>query len=231
MELNNFNDKVNINNNESMNKFDLRDVEFDPDVVLDDNIDNNVNMNNYDLNDAEFDPDAKLDNIENNVNMSKFDLGNIEFNPNKRLELDMFKGTPLTEEDRTKLKEETQWSNEIINSIQTKEEAEVLKNAKVHEEEINEKKCLVRDDIDMNQVDGDGLTNRQRMESGKAPIDKDGNKIELHHIGQRKDSPLAELNSIEHDHIPNPKKNSEVHKDEYVWKKEKENHWKTRVEE
>ena len=143
----------------------------------------------------------------------------------------MFKGTPLTEEDRTKLKEETQWSNEIINSIQTKEEAEVLKNAKVHEEEINEKKCLVRDDIDMNQVDGDGLTNRQRMESGKAPIDKDGNKIELHHIGQRKDSPLAELNSIEHDHIPNPKKNSEVHKDEYVWKKEKENHWKTRVEE
>lgn len=190
---------------EEIEKLYVDDATFDPDDMLDDRVEvtYRVTTEGYYLID-DYDPDEMLDEV---------------------------KGTPLTEEDRVKLKEETQWSDEIINSIQTKEEAEVLKNAKVHEEEINGKKCLVRDDIDMNQVDSDGLTNRQRMESGKAPIDKDGNKVELHHIGQRKDSPLAELNSIEHDNIPNPNESSDVHKDENAWRNERKNHWKSRAEE
>jgi len=56
-----------------------------------------------------------------------------------------------------------------------------------------------RDDlIDPNRVDHLGRTNIERMEKGLAPIGPDGESIELHHLIQSDDSPLAEVEASFH---------------------------------
>ncbi|WP_253689874.1 HNH/ENDO VII family nuclease [Treponema denticola] len=140
----------------------------------------------------------------------------------------------LTEDEKRELKEETGWSDEIIDSIGSKEEAEIYKKAGLKEAEINGKKCLIREDIDMNQKDELGRTNKERMENGQPPITKNGETVELHHIGQKADSPLAELTTQEHrgkgnDTILHDKqKESEI--DRIAFSKERENHWEARAE-
>lgn len=53
--------------------------------------------------------------------------------------------------------------------------------------------------INLRHKDDAGLTNLQRMRSGKAPLDpKTDRPYELHHIGQKADSPLAILTREEH---------------------------------
>ena len=70
------------------------------------------------------------------------------------------------------------------------------------------------------------------MQEGKAPLDKDGKPIELHHIGQKSDAPLAELKREEHrgkgnDAILHDKnKNSEI--DREVFATQRTEHWKSR---
>ena len=64
---------------------------------------------------------------------------------------------------------------------------------------INNKTALIRE-IDLNYVDdATGSTNLQLMQRRNAPFDANGNKYELHHIGQKDDSPLAILTREEHD--------------------------------
>ena len=59
---------------------------------------------------------------------------------------------------------------------------------------------LIRKDLDITSVVDDmGRTNLERMQEGLAALDKDGHAYELHHIGQRTDSPLAILTRKEHD--------------------------------
>ena len=41
-------------------------------------------------------------------------------------------------------------------------------------------------------------TNLERTQKGEAPILENGERVELHHIGQNPDSPLAELTVSEH---------------------------------
>ena len=98
----------------------------------------------------------------------------------------------LTDEQKQEIKEKTGWSDEIINAMGSMEEAEIYMKAGLQEVEINGKKCLIRSDIDMDQKDEDGISNRERMARGRPPITKDGDEVELHHIGQKPDSPLAE---------------------------------------
>lgn len=100
----------------------------------------------------------------------------------------------LTDKEKQKIKEETGWSDVIIDAIESMDQYEIYKNAGLHEAEINGRKCLVKD-IDMDYVDPKtGMTNRERMERGLSPIDsKTGEKIELHHMGQKFDAPFAEL--------------------------------------
>ncbi len=92
---------------------------------------------------------------------------------------------------------------------------------------------MVRNDIDMNQKDEMGRTNKERMEQGLSPISKNGETIELHHIGQHSDSPLAELTTSEHrgqgnDSILHDKtKESEIDRNKF--NKEKETHWENRA--
>ncbi|MGI6355575.1 MAG: HNH/ENDO VII family nuclease [Lentisphaeria bacterium] len=84
------------------------------------------------------------------------------------------------------------------------------------------------------------MTNRELMEKGRSPIDpKTGEKIELHHMGQKSDAPFAELTeNTEHggqNHgTLHPKRsdswrNVEGAKENYAT--EKTNHWKTRAQE
>lgn len=148
---------------------------------------------------------------------------------------DQIEKKPLGEEEKIKIKEETGWSDEIINAIGSWKEYEVYKNAGLVEAEIDGKKCLIRNDIDWEQKDAMGRTNKERAEQGLSPINKDGKVIELHHIGQHADSPLAELTPDEHrgkgnDTILHDKtKESEI--DRQAFAGEKNNHWMERAKE
>lgn len=140
----------------------------------------------------------------------------------------------LTKEEQEVVKKETGWSSTVIESIDSMEEYEIYKNANVEEMEINGKTVLTRTDIDLDKTDEDGISNRQRMERGLSPITNDGKIVELHHIGQKADSPLIELSQQEHrgkgnDTILHDKtKESEIDRREFD--KERKEHWKVRCE-
>lgn len=149
------------------------------------------------------------------------------------------KKSSLTEEEKARIKEETGWSDEIIDAIESMDQYEVYKNADLHEAEINGRKCLLKD-IDLDYVDPKtGKTNRELMAEGKSPIDsKTGEKIELHHMGQNFDGPFAELceNSEHGDgnhktlHTSNEGswRNDPEQKNQY--QREKAQHWKARAQ-
>ncbi|RSU03723.1 hypothetical protein CBF31_06835 [Vagococcus fessus] len=140
----------------------------------------------------------------------------------------------LSDIDKTVLQAMTGWSDKIIDSIGSFEEARIYIKADLKEVTVNDKPCLIKKDIDMSQKDEMGRTNEQRMEKGLAPLDKNGNSLELHHIGQKKDSPLAELTKEEHRGIGNDAilhdktKDSEINRNEF--NTERKNHWKDRLE-
>lgn len=139
------------------------------------------------------------------------------------------------------MQKETGWSYTVIDSIDTVEQYQVYKDANLHEAIINGRICLVKT-IDFDYVDPKtGKTNRELMAMGRAPIDsKTGEKIELHHIGQKFESPFAELaensehgdgkDAILHNKTTdswrrNPEKNKQYNN------VERPNHWKARAEE
>lgn len=141
----------------------------------------------------------------------------------------------LSEEEREKIYELTEWSDDILDSIGSVEEAEIYIDAGLKETEINGKNCLIFEDIDPNQEDEDGISNRERMQRGRPPLNKNGEEIELHHIGQKQTSPLAELTMEEHrgagnDTILHDKtKETEIDRNEFC--KERRDHWKNRIAE
>ena len=150
------------------------------------------------------------------------------------------KAEGLSEEEKAKIKEETGWSDEIIENIKNMKQYEILKNAGLKEVEINGRKCLIKENIDLDYTDEDGISNRER---GLAPLDsKTGKPIELHHLGQKADSPLVELTEEEHrtGEYEDGKKNqslwhdnsieSEVHGEGNSWDQERKAHWKARIE-
>ena len=100
--------------------------------------------------------------------------------------------------------------------------------------QVNGKDALIRTDIDYDQKDEFGKTNLERMKLGKPPLDADGNPIELHHIGQKSDAPLAELTRGEHrgngnDNVLHDKlKESEINREDFG--KERKEYWKARAE-
>lgn len=147
----------------------------------------------------------------------------------------------LTEDEKSKIIEETGWSSEIVDCIESMEQYEIYKNAGLHETEIDGRKCLVKD-IDMDYVDPKtGLTNRELMEKGRAPIDaKTGEPIELHHMGQDFNSPFAELcansehgdgkDAILHDKKIESWRQDPEKKNQYN-NVQRPNHWKARARE
>lgn len=165
--------------------------------------------------------------IEQNRAMEMKSLANSEANENKH--------EGLTEDEKAKVREaHPDWPDEIIDAIGSMKEYEIYDKANLTVEYVNGRPCLVRSDIDMDQKDIKGRTNHERMEEGLAPLDKDGNPIHLHHIGQHMDSPLAELTVKEHCQDGNDtilhdkKKETEVHGEGSKWPQEKEAHWEAR---
>ena len=161
----------------------------------------------------------------------------------KRSETTETKTEGLTEEEKAKIKEETGWSDEIIENIKNMKQYEILKNAGLIEVEINGRKCLIKENIDLDYTDEDGVSNRDRIARGLAPLDsKTGKPLELHHLGQKADSPLVELTEDEHrtGEYEDGKKNqslwhdntveTEVHGEGNNWDQERKAHWKARAE-
>ena len=148
----------------------------------------------------------------------------------------------LTIEEKEKMKEESGYSDEIIENIDNMSQYEILSNADLKESEINGKKCLIKENINLDYADEDGISNRDRMSRGLAPLDEQtGKPIELHHLGQKVDSPLVELTEEEHrtGEYEDGKKNqslwhdnnvnSEVHGEGNTWDYERKTHWKSRI--
>lgn len=149
----------------------------------------------------------------------------------------------LSDEDKLKIKEETGWSDEIIDHIKDMDQYEIYKNADLYEAEINGRKCLVKD-IDMDYVDPKtGMTNRERLSHKPRPLSpidsKTGEKIELHHMGQDFDGPFAELcensehgdgkHSVLHDVNSESWRKDPEKKSEY--QEQKDAHWNSRMTE
>lgn len=141
---------------------------------------------------------------------------------------------PLSDETRDRL-EERNWPEPVLEAIGSEAEAQIYENADLEPDKVNNKDALIRTDIAYDQEDDLGRTNLERMQLGLAPLDADGNKVELHHIGQQADSPLAELTRAEHrgkgndNVLHNKLKESEINREDFD--KERKEYWKARAEE
>ena len=174
----------------------------------------------------------------------KKDVSSSSFNPKQRLEVNNeasaklndishYEKTPLGRSDKQELISETGWSKNIVDNMRWKEEASVYKDSNLVEKDVNGRPCFQRTDIDYNAKDDLGKTNKERMLDGKAPL-ADGKPVELHHIGQRQDSPLAELTFNEHKSNFSslhevPPQLSQIDRGEF--RKEKAEYWRMRGEE
>ena len=134
---------------------------------------------------------------------------------------------------QAEIAEKSEYSDEINENIKSVDELEVYQQAGLREEQIDGQVCLVRDDIDWEQTDEFGRTNRERVEDDLAPYAENGEKVELHHIGQKDDSPLAELTTSEHrgkgnDTVLHDKtKDSEIDRAEF--NETRKAYWKARI--
>lgn len=120
----------------------------------------------------------------------------------------------LTFIEKAKLRLRTRWSDEILNAIRSLEEAEIYIRAGLREARIGGRAALIRTDIDWSDysirrntwlrnklADYDKwaeYNNADLIGEGFPPRDRNGDPYELHHIGQRQDSPFAELTWAEH---------------------------------
>ncbi len=140
----------------------------------------------------------------------------------------------IAKDEQGKIEKKSPYSENVNENISSEEELDIYTDAGLEENQVGDQKALTRDDIDIEQMDEDGQTNLERMEKGKPPLDKDGKPIELHHIGQKPDSPLAELKQNEHRGLGNDSvlhdKTQDSKIDRQEFNKEKSDYWKARAE-
>ncbi len=146
----------------------------------------------------------------------------------------------LTSEEKLKIKEETGWSDAIVDYIDSMEQYKIYKEADLHEAVINGRECLIKN-LDLDYVDPKtGMTNSERIEKGLSPLDaKTGERITLHHMKQEFDGPFAELcENSEHgdgnNAVLHPKQTESWRNDpekRYEYRKQKDAHWDTRAKE
>ena len=140
------------------------------------------------------------------------------------------------------------WSDDICKYITSKDEAEIYLKAGLKEAVIGGTPALIRQDIDWsdysikrntwlkgklsNYEEWAKYNNADLIGEGYPPRDRNGDPYELHHIGQRQDSPLAELTWEEHMGNGNSTilhkfgKESEIDRD--AFEKEKSEYWQAR---
>ena len=144
------------------------------------------------------------------------------------------------------IKERTGWSDDIVRFLHSPEEAEVYIGAGLVERRIGDRAALVRTDIDWRAfncrqewlkqkfADWDkwqDYNNADLIGEGWPPRDSNGDPYELHHIGQRQDSPFAELTWQEHmgggnNVILHPNRESAI--DRQQFDDEKSRYWQAR---
>ena len=144
------------------------------------------------------------------------------------------------------IKERTGWSDDIVRFLHSPEEAEVYIGAGLVERRIGDRAALVRTDIDWRAfncrqewlkqkfADWDkwqDYNNADLIGEGWPPRDSNGDPYELHHIGQRQDSPFAELTWQEHmgggnNVILHPNRESAI--DRQQFDDEKSRYWQDR---
>ena len=140
---------------------------------------------------------------------------------------------PISAESRERLKD-MGIPTSVLDAMGSEAEARIYEDANLEPAVVNGRDVLIRTNIDYEQEDIDGNTNLERMKMGKAPLDATGKPIELHHIGQQQDSPLAELTCREHSAngndnvLHNKQKESEINREDFS--KERKEHWKARAE-
>ena len=139
----------------------------------------------------------------------------------------------ITDAEKKQIKEETGWSDKIIDSAKSVEELNVYRNAELKEAVIEGKTCLIRDDINFEQKDEFGRSNKERVNAKLSPLNENYETVELHHIGQKQENPLAELTTQEHrgkgsdTTLHDKRKESEINRNEFA--KERNRHWESRV--
>ncbi|MDN0117861.1 HNH/ENDO VII family nuclease [Yersinia frederiksenii] len=101
--------------------------------------------------------------------------------------------------------------------------------------QFNGNKVYQRNDLfDPNAIDARGRSNIQRMEKGLAPLDANGNTVNLHHMLQRQDGPIAEVTQTFHKenhaviHINDNSIPSGINRTEFD--KWRSNYWKERAQ-
>lgn len=107
--------------------------------------------------------------------------------------------TDLTAAERRALSE----TNQGTHSGPTADAAPVAAEAgpKWKKKAANGRTVYQRDDlIDPKRVDADGLTNKERMQRGQAPLGPDGEPINMHHMTQDEPGPMAEVTDTMHKH-------------------------------
>ena len=144
------------------------------------------------------------------------------------------------------IKERTGWSDDIVRFLHSREEAEVYIGAGLVERSIGDRAALVRTDIDWrafncrqewlkqkfaNWDKWQDYNNADLIGEGWPPRDSNGDPYELHHIGQRQESPFAELTWQEHmgggnNVILHPNRESAI--DRQQFDDEKSRYWQDR---
>ena len=170
--------------------------------------------------------------------------------------------SPVQEVDNSSVREllnDYDWSSEVLDSIRSVQEIEIYKEANLQEGFVNDKPCLQNPEIDWEQrtpivLDSDvaalssgelpfgfgqldglfSVSNKERAMQGMAPLDSKGQAFELHHVGQRMDSPLAELTTEQHRGAGNDtvlhEKTAPSQIDRGVFQTERMDYWKARAE-
>lgn len=140
----------------------------------------------------------------------------------------------LTDEQKIEIKLKTGWSDAIIDSIRSMDEAQIYIDAGLQEGEVNGKLALLQSKIDgnaCNEPKWPDWTNKVLAEDGYPPRDETGRPYELHHVGQNPESPLAELTYDQHHCNGNFTKLhtfDESSIDRQQFNKERKEYWETR---
>lgn len=99
--------------------------------------------------------------------------------------------------EAAKIQKESGWGLDIIKNLHSVEEYNIYQEVGLQPFKINNQTALIQK-IDMNLVDKEGRTNAKRILEDLSPIDNTGISIELHHVGQAENSPLAILTKKQH---------------------------------
>ena len=104
----------------------------------------------------------------------------------------------LSMNEAAKIQMSTKWPLDAIKCIHSPAEAKIYQDANLIPTRLPDGSWGFLRKIDWKLVDDFGRSNVQRIKQGLAPIDSTGFPYELHHIGQKADSPLAILSQTEH---------------------------------